>query len=311
MVLLNNINTKSAFMAVGVALFAVSLASSTPANALPPVSTGFTDDNFYACIINDLNTQNISGINNRTTADTASDADIALLDSITCNDAPIVSTAGLEKALAITSLEISGAGLTDINLNLNTGLTSLILDGNELAAIDLSNNDDIATLNLSDNDLTTIDLANLIDLTSLNLSENQLTAVDISANTSLTDLNLSSNLISSIDLSKNVALAIVDLSNNKLTTIDVSKNTALTALNLLDNQICVLDTSNNTLLVGGSLQWVAGSECPTTAPAATVALTTPNTAIKQFILSNPLVVAGFGLLSAGAIAFAARRQFKK
>ena len=37
----------------------------------------------------------------------------------------------------------------------------------------------------------------------------------------------------------------------------------------------------------------------------------PNTAVGRFILANPLAVAGFGVLSAGAIIFATRRQLSK
>ena len=127
----------------------------------------------------------------------------------------------------IRELFVSGEQLTSLKLIgymgsvsvSNTALTSLDLSGCTLKELDCHNN----------NQLTSLDLSGCI-LKELNCSNNnQLTSLNVSKNTALTSLDCSNNQLTELDVRSCTALASLGCGNNQLTSLNVSKNTAFAA----------------------------------------------------------------------------------
>lgn len=150
-----------------------------------------------------------------------------------------LTSVDLAKARTLRYLEMTGAGLSQINLDNNTLLRSINLADNEFATIDIFGGDfnfknKLDYLNLSGNKLVeyelrgqvhTVDLsANLLTSVSglggvqvnLDLSNNNLSSVNLSDCGLLESINLSGNQFTGIDFSGAPLLKSVDISNNKL-----------------------------------------------------------------------------------------------
>ena len=214
----------------------------------------FKDENFYTCVIDAYNSDHQD--NKKSYTDNLTDEELASITNLECggwrysDSDKITSAKGIEKLTGLTTLNLYGNKLTNIDLSKNTLLTNLNLYSNQLTSIDLSNNIKLTNLDLKNNALASIDISNNIELTNLDLRFNALANIDLSQNTNLTELDLQSNQLTNINLGNNTSLTILNLSFNQLTSIDLGKNIRLTNLNLGENQLLTnLNLSSNTSLI--------------------------------------------------------------
>lgn len=94
-----------------------------------PLNPAFDDDQFYACVIDNLNEQQINGINNRVAEQyTATDQELSVLPHLTCISYQISSSKGIEKLTGVTYLDFEDNNITTINLENNLQVTYLYVD---------------------------------------------------------------------------------------------------------------------------------------------------------------------------------------
>jgi Leucine-rich repeat (LRR) protein len=128
-------------------------------------------------------------------------------------------------------------------------LTSLDIAGNLLIQLNISQNLKLIYLNAWSNDLTSINVSNNIVLEYLNISRNELTSLDLSQNTRLKHLYASFNYLSTLAISNNSILETVYCEVNLLTSLDVSNQPHLKNLSCDRNDLINLDVSNNDSLL--------------------------------------------------------------
>lgn len=154
----------------------------------------------------------------------------------------------------ITAIDLSGTGLSNINLNQLIALQELNLSGTGLYNIDLSRNRWLRTLDLSHNNLPSIfSLAGVNDLFAknvlgdINLSYNNIQSLTLNPLLAIRHLNLSHNQIESINLADADSIQTIDLSGNRIESLKLTYCSALQSLKVSDNQLSeiILPTENN------------------------------------------------------------------
>ncbi|NID09995.1 leucine-rich repeat domain-containing protein [Fibrivirga algicola] len=161
----------------------------------------------------------------------------------------INNLAGIEAFTNLTVLICTGNNkIPSLDLSKNTALTQLDVTRSGISNLNVTANTSLTTLNAGNNDLSEIDLRKNTRLKYVDLHFNKLTALDLSKNTDLVKALIYTNEIGSLDLKMNKVLQYLDLTANKLTSLDVSQNTELTSLSCALNAISKLDLSNNTEL---------------------------------------------------------------
>ena len=94
-----------------------------------PLNTSFDDDQFYTCVIDNLNEQQINGVNNRVAEQyIATDQELSILPNLTCISYQISSTKGIEKLAGVTYLDFEDNNIKTINLENNLQVTYLYVD---------------------------------------------------------------------------------------------------------------------------------------------------------------------------------------
>lgn len=169
-----------------------------------------------------------------------------------------------EEAEAVTTLNASGLGLTNVDFFYFNKIQHLDLAKNELESIDLSMLPDLTYLNVNSNKLTELNVS-YQKLEYLYADHNQLTSVkfggynyleiDLSHNalTTLTPyymskmlrLDLSYNNLTDVTLTGNDSLAFMDLSHNQLKSVRMWSLKKLVDLKVNDNPFTELDDSKN------------------------------------------------------------------
>ena len=130
-----------------------------------PVNSDFDDNNFYECVINQLNKDNINNKTDRTTEWVVTDDELSKLTTLSCSgkdkddSKKIVSTKGLSKMTNLTKLELQYNKITSVDVTKNTLLTHLDLGGNKLTSVDVSKNTALTYLSLGTNKLTSVDVS--------------------------------------------------------------------------------------------------------------------------------------------------------
>lgn len=97
----------------------------------------------------------------------------------------IQNTAGLEKLIELTQLELLSNKIVNIDISKNTKLINLDLRFNNLSSIDVTKNLDLEILNIDINQFTTVDVSKNLLLRVLYASNNNLTSLDVSKNLAL------------------------------------------------------------------------------------------------------------------------------
>lgn len=154
-----------------------------------------------------------------------------LKDARNLNGAGADGVLTLAERQAVTSLDLSGQGLTSLE-----GLEAF---------------PNLETLNCSQNKLTELDLTQNPNLTRLYCTDNLLTELDLSGCTSLLSLYCRNNLLKTLDLTDNTALEFIETFANQLTSIDVTHLSELNFLHIDHNKLTTLDMSGNLKLEGG------------------------------------------------------------
>lgn len=173
------------------------------------------------------------------------------LTTLTLRNCGLSTTSGLDKAVNLTSLDLSENTIRNISdLSACTGLQTLDLHSNALTDLDaLSALTRLTSLNLSYNTITsTAKLSGLKELKQLDLSHNAIADISpIGSLITVQSLNLGYNqLIDIAPLAACTGITELDISNNTIT--DLSALTALTELSVLDfnhNQVAVLPAWNS------------------------------------------------------------------
>src|SRR5690606_38660266 len=146
------------------------------------------------------------------------------------------------EALAITSLDVSGRGITDLTGIENfTNLQTLHCEYNSLTSLDVSGLTSLERLYCQNNSLTSLDVSGLTSLKWLECENNSLTSLDVSGLTSLESLNCHNNSLTSLDVSGLANLGYLFCYNNSLTSFDVSGLTSLKLLHCYNNPLTTID----------------------------------------------------------------------
>ena len=94
-----------------------------------PVNPNFDDDNFYDCIIMNLNEDEINGINNRDSKTyVATDEELSKMPTLACVSYNINSVKGLEKLTSITYVDFEGNNIKELDLTPNPKVIYLYTD---------------------------------------------------------------------------------------------------------------------------------------------------------------------------------------
>ena len=175
-------------------------------------------------------------------SDTVTGAQMASLRSLSIrNPSSALVDSGLDCAVNLTSLTLTGAGLTSARVF--PDLRSLDLSDNSLTSVDLSLTKDLYSLNLSDNELTAISTDGLSDLRSLDAYRNEISTVSNlrEENPNLRRIRLFDNKITKtggstfqFDVSGMAHLTGLDLSENSIRTVNVTGASSLGFLGVED-----------------------------------------------------------------------------
>lgn len=251
------LNNKLLIMILGIMLYCIpNIVLAAPANP------SFVDDNFYKCIIDELNSNKVNNISNRGYDYVVTEGELSQITKISYNhNTPsrnaIRNLTGLEKLTNLKELSLVYNEVTEINVSSLVNLETLKLDRNQITSIDLSHNAELKYLSINNNKISTIDLSNNKQLYYIHLGGNNLSSIDLSQNINLTDLYLYSNQLTAIDLSNNTKLKLLLIQNNNLTSLDVSMLSMLNNINAHYNKIKNLDLRNNknlkTIVIGNNL----------------------------------------------------------
>lgn len=163
----------------------------------------------------------------------------------------LTSLEGLEAFPNLETLNCSQNKLTELDLTQNPNLTRLYCTDNLLTELDVSKNPKLISLYCAYNRLTSLDVSGHGDLVALNCEMNLLTELDLSGCTSLLSLYCRNNLLKTLDLTDNTALEFIETFANQLTSIDVTHLSELNFLHIDHNKLTTLDMSGNLKLEGG------------------------------------------------------------
>ena len=201
-------------------------------------------------------------------AEEADDVELIYIDYYE-GDAPVASLQGIECFPELRGISVEEAELTEIDLSHNLMLSSLDISGNNLTELDVSmlprlqelsaNNNQLATIHFGENSkleylfiggnrLSDLDISTLSGLEDLDVSNNQLTRIDVSNNLKVWEIKASHNPIGDIDVTHLSNLAGLFVDDCGLSTIDLTHNTELQGLSINDNSFTDLDLSQNPAL---------------------------------------------------------------
>ena len=156
------------------------------------------------------------------------------LMSLLVPDGVFVSSFGMHHPLysfnssnmtTVTSLDLSGCGLYDIDLLFNYRLEHLDLSDNKLYSINLDgpyaglNKLRLGDIKIARNNLTEFEISDNRTLVSLDLSGNKIEKMSFRDADNVRSLNLSGNLLNYIDLTYCALLENLDLSDNRLESV--------------------------------------------------------------------------------------------
>ncbi len=150
-------------------------------------------------------------------------ANINTITQLIVPNSSISDLTGIEDFLALEVLDISGNGISSLDLSNNFLLKELYTETNPIPQLDLSGN---------------------VDLEIIRVGYMQLSELDLSSNIALTQLSCQNNQIDDLDLSNNVALTFVICAGNLLCDLNLSSNNSLTTLICASNQLTRLDVKN-------------------------------------------------------------------
>ena len=153
---------------------------------------------------------------------------------------------GLESAVNLTTLDISGNAISDLSpLSNLTNLKNLYLQDNLISDLSpLSNLINLERLDLRENSVSEVSLSNLPNLTSLDLQGNPLSEVSLSNLPNLTSLDLQNFVLSEVSLSNLPNLTSLALGNTSVSKVALSNLPNVKSLYLVGNSISEVAVSD-------------------------------------------------------------------
>jgi Leucine-rich repeat (LRR) protein len=156
---------------------------------------------------------------------------------------------------SLTSLNVSGSGLTTLYCANNNSLASLNLSSltNQLTDLDcsyktalsltpgLGNITSLQHLNCAGMGLSSLNLTTLPNLITLNCRDNDLTTLSFANNQNLSELDCSQNSFTSLNFLPLINLTKLNCGTNQFTTININSLVNLTELSCHNNQISALN----------------------------------------------------------------------
>lgn len=174
-------------------------------------------------------------------------SETAQLGTVVITDAPqITSLGGLEQFQGLTSLEISGTGVSAFDFSLLTTLESLTIRNNQFTSIDVSLHYSLWTITIENEPLlnhldTSGSMINDVFLRSLPHLENF-----NSINAALSSILIEDSNIQHMNFNGSVGLLELEFVNNIFDTISFQNNPTLTYMRFLGNTVSSLSLSGNT-----------------------------------------------------------------
>lgn len=156
----------------------------------------------------------------------------------------------------LESVDISGSGVSKIDISKCKKLTSMQCYYGKLKTLNISANKNLKDIGVSGNKITKLDTSKNKKLECVVLNENKIKSIDVKKNKKLSRLEVAGNKLKTIDTSKNSKLETLNVGENKLKSLNVTKNKKLTTLWFNDNKINKLQVKKNnkisSLFVGGN-----------------------------------------------------------
>ena len=134
----------------------------------------------------------------------------------------ITDLTGIEDFAALEVLDISGNGISSLNLLSNSALRELYTETNPISQLDLSNNTALEIIRIGYMQLSSIDLSNNTAITELSCQNNQITALDVSGMTNLNFMICANNMLCELDLSNNTQMTTLICPGNRITRLDLN-----------------------------------------------------------------------------------------
>lgn len=236
----------------GVIIFTVMFFLPSIVNAAP-ANPAFTDDEFYACVVDNYNKENDTDYGYDTNL---TDAQLESIQSLYCVSEenvlgyPVhtfVNTTGIEKMTGLTNIGVMGQRMTAIDLSQNTNLTYVGFANTLLQSLDLTRNSKLQSIELDNNRLTVIDW-NSQALESVDITESSLSSLDFSRVPNILILHLQMNSLESLNIRSLTQLQELWVIDTPITVLDFSSNQNLNDLSLTDTKITSVDFSSNSAL---------------------------------------------------------------
>ena len=145
---------------------------------------------------------------------------------------------------ALSSLNISGNYISEIDVTKCSNLETLNVTGNQLAKLNVSANPKIVNLFCAKNQLKELNLQKNGEIVTLACGGNQLTALDVSCLSGLARLNCEDNAIERLDVSQNFYLNKIECKNNQLEFLDFAGTPRMEFVDCRDNSKMTSNTVN-------------------------------------------------------------------
>ena len=164
-------------------------------------------------------------------------ANINTITDLYVPNSMITDVTGIEDFTALEIFDISGNGVSFLNLGSNLALRELYTETNPIAQLDVSSNVALEIMRVGYMLLTELDVSNNLSLTQLTCQNNSITELDLTNNTSLTIVVCAGNQLCSLDLSNSPGLTQLICAMNNLTRLDVKngQNSSLVVLSAFNN----------------------------------------------------------------------------
>lgn len=219
-----------------------------------PVHKDIKDDVFYSVIIENLNSRNVFGKNDREVNYIVTDEELNTITylKIDGHQHNIEDFQGLNKLKSLRTLVLEYyLSLSKLDISQNKELTYLrVLNANSLHDIDFSNNTKLLTIDLTYTHLNSLDLKNCVELRELRvgaggISESRLKYLDVSNCLKLNSIAITGHHLESVDLSNNTNLSSVSIAFGDLKKIILPQNSNISTLGLIVNEIESLSDITN------------------------------------------------------------------
>ncbi|WP_238300159.1 leucine-rich repeat domain-containing protein [Prevotella corporis] len=122
------------------------------------------------------------------------------LKSLTVTGNAYLAAIDVTDLTKLNKLEISGTGITELNLVNNPDLISLDASGTGIEKLDLTNNTKVTTLLLGNTKLTKLDISKLANLQTINLENTLVKRIDLSNCRFIRDVNMKNTAIQFLDM---------------------------------------------------------------------------------------------------------------